>query len=277
MFADASAGFFMLGNILYALYLLAAVYIYTSLIRQIRTRRTTVQPTAEIGLAKNFGFPEVLLAFALITFLLLNVFLAVSRTGRVELNDRDLAANFLFSAVVVLFIAAFLQLRGFDLDSLGGFSRITFLRAISTGVILLFFTYPLIGLIEVVVQAVFGSGSSKQEIVDLFNGSQTLRQRVMIIILAVIVAPVAEEFIFRFFLYGVFKRYLGVAAGILLNAILFAAVHNHLPSFAPLFVLAACLTLAYEWSGSLLVSMTMHSLFNSLQLIVLAFPQLVRQ
>jgi membrane protease YdiL (CAAX protease family) len=275
MFADALAS--GIGTIVYALYVVAAVYIFASLTRQIRARRTLVQPAAEIVPTKIFGFPEALLALALISFLLLNVFFAVARTGRVELNNRDLAANFLFSAVVVFLIAAFLRLRGFDLDSLGGFSRLSFLRAASTGVILLFFTYPLLALIEVIVQSIFGSGSSKQEIIDLFNGSQTLQQRVMIIVLAVVVAPVAEEFIFRFFLYGVFKRYFGVAAGVFLNAILFAAVHNHLPSFAPLFVLAACLTLAYEWSGSLLVSMTMHSLFNSLQLIVLAFPQLVRQ
>jgi membrane protease YdiL (CAAX protease family) len=275
MFADASAS--VLGNILYALYLLVAVCIYAALIRQIHARRILAEPVAEIGSIKIFGLPEALLALTLISLLLLNVLVAMSRTDRMELNSHDLAANFLLSTVVVLFIATFLKLRGFNLDSLGGFSRVSFLRAASTGVILLFFTYPLLGLIEVIVQAIFGSGSSKQEIVDLFNGSQTLQQRIMIIVLAVIVAPVAEEFLFRFFLYGVFKRYLGVAAGLFLNAILFAAVHNHLPSFAPLFVLAACLTLAYEWSGSLLVSMTMHSLFNSLQLIVLAFPQLVRQ
>ena len=45
----------------------------------------------------------------------------------------------------------------------------------------------------------------------------------------------------------------------------------------PLFVLGACLALAYEWSGSILVSMTMHALFNSLTLTALAFPELVQQ
>jgi membrane protease YdiL (CAAX protease family) len=75
----------------------------------------------------------------------------------------------------------------------------------------------------------------------------------------------------------VFKRYFGMAFGVALNALLFAAVHTHLPSFAPLCVLGVCFTLAYEWSGSILVSMTMHALFNGVQLIVLAFPQLVQQ
>jgi len=45
----------------------------------------------------------------------------------------------------------------------------------------------------------------------------------------------------------------------------------------PLFVLGTCFTIAYEWSGSILVAMTMHSLFNSVTLIVLAFPEIIPQ
>jgi membrane protease YdiL (CAAX protease family) len=137
--------------------------------------------------------------------------------------------------------------------------------------------YPLISLTDVITQRLFGSGSSKQNIVELFSGSRTIEQRIMIIVFAVAIAPVVEEFLFRFFLYGVLKRYFGCFLGITLNALLFAAAHTHLPSFAPLFVLGACFTIAYEWSGSILVCMTMHSLFNSLSLTVLAFPEIFPQ
>jgi membrane protease YdiL (CAAX protease family) len=65
--------------------------------------------------------------------------------------------------------------------------------------------------------------------------------------------------------------------GITVSSLLFAAVHAHLPSFAPLFVLGSCFAIAYEWSGSILVSMTMHALFNALTLTALAFPELVQQ
>ena len=117
----------------------------------------------------------------------------------------------------------------------------------------------------------------KQEIIELFNASSTLEQRVLIILLAVTVAPLTEEFFFRFFLYGVLKRYFGRGVGFVASAMLFAAVHAHLPSFAPLFVLGICFTIAYEWSGSLLVSMTMHALFNALALTALAFPEVISQ
>ena len=256
-----------LGNIVFAVYLLAAVYIFFSLFRQIHSRKSTVEPSSA---PKRFDLPEAILAAVLVSFLLFNVYVAITRNVPARLDTGDLIA-------VVLFIAIFLRLRRFDLDLLGGFSKISFVRAASTGVILLFFTYPLLAISESIVQAIFGNGSSKQEIIDLFTSSHTLGQRVIVVILAVIVAPMTEEFIFRLFLYGVFKRYLGVGLALFFNALLFAAVHTHLPSLAPLFVLGACFTLAYEWSGSILVSMTMHALFNGVQLIVLAFPQLVQQ
>ena len=91
------------------------------------------------------------------------------------------------------------------------------------------------------------------------------------------IAPIVEEFVFRFFLYGVVRRYLGRSVGLAANSLLFAAVHAHVPSAAPLFVLGACFTIAYEWSGSILVPMAMHALFNSLTLTFLAFPELFQQ
>jgi uncharacterized protein len=266
-----------LGNIVSVVLLLASIAIYITVVRQVAARRSTVQLGAAGEVSPTaFGWPEAVLAAALISFLMLNTVASLSHSP-VQLSSRDLVANLLFTVVVVLFIAAFLKIRGLDIGSLGGLSKISFLRAVSTGLVLLLAAYPLIALADAAAQHLFGGGSSKQGIVDLFTDSQTLQQRILIIILAVAVAPIAEEFIFRLFLYGVLRRYLGATAGLILNALLFALVHAHLPSFAPLFVLGSCFTLAYEWSGSILVSMTMHSLFNSITLLLLAFPQLFQQ
>jgi membrane protease YdiL (CAAX protease family) len=259
-------------SVLFPLYLLASVYIYVSLVRQISVRRST----SPNGSTRTFGLPEAVLAAALIFLLLLNMSASFSNRS-VQLNARNLLENLLFTVALVLFIAVFLRLRGLDLTSLGGFFRITFLRALSTGTVLILAAYPLISIADAITQRVFGSGSSKQSIVELFSGSRTIEQRMMIIVFAVVIAPMAEEFLFRFFLYGVLKRYFGRFLGVTVNALLFAAAHTHIPSFAPLFVLGSCFTIAYEWSGSFLVSMTMHALFNSLSLTVLAFPELFSQ
>ena len=268
LFAALGAAPNLILNILLPLYFLASIYVYVSLIRQISARRSTSTEQPK----KTFGLPEAILAAALAFLLLLNISASVSNPS-VQVNARNLLENLLFTVSLVLFVAAFLRFRGIDVSSLGGFFRISFLRALSTGTVLILAAYPLISLTDVITQRLFGSGSSKQNIVELFSGSRTIEQRIMIIVFAVAIAPVVEEFLFRFFLYGVLKRYFGRFLGITLNALLFAAAHTHLPSFAPLFVLGACFTIAYEWSGSILVCMTMHSLFNSLSLTVLAFPE----
>ena len=258
-------------GILSLLYVLASLYVYTSLIHQISARRPSgVETNAP---ERTFGMPEAILAALLIVFLSLSIGASVSQPS-IQFTARNLLGNFLLMVLLVLFIVTFLRLRGFDVGSLGGFYRISFLRVLSTGAILLFFAYPLILWSDIITQRIFGGGSSRQNIVEFFSGSRTLQQRIMIIVFAIAVAPVIEEFLFRFFLYNVIKGYLGRLLGITFSALLFAAAHVHFPSFVPLFVLGTCFAIAYEWSGSLLVAMTMHSLFNSLTLTALAFPEI---
>src|SRR6266404_571394 len=236
-----SATFLMaLGSVTSALLLVVGLYIYVSLIRQISGRRSA----ATNGSTRGFGLPEAVLAAGLIFLLLLGALASVSNPT-VRFSGRVLVENLLVTLGIVLIIVAFLRLRGFDLNSLGGFSKTGFLRVLSTGIILLLAAYPLIALADAIAQRLLGSGSSMQSIVELFNGSRTIEQRIIIIVFAVAIAPAAEEFLFRFFLYGVLKRFFG--------------------SF---------FTIAYEWSGSILVSMTMHALFNSVSLTLLAFPEL---
>src|SRR6266550_251166 len=254
------------------LYLLASILLYIVLVWQISAR--TSVPVSEP--TRRFGLPEAILAAALIGFLLLNISSSVSRPAT-QLGTRNLLANLVFTVAIVLFIATFLQLRGFDVGSLAGLFNIGFVRALGTGIILLLAAYPLISLATTLTQSLFGSDSSRQNIVELFSGSRTIEQRIMIIVFAVAIAPVVEEFLFRFFLYGVIRRYFGRFFGITANALLFAAAHTHFPSFVPLFVLGSCFTIAYEWSGSILVAMTMHSLFNSVTLTALAFPEIFSQ
>jgi membrane protease YdiL (CAAX protease family) len=262
----------ILGLLLSALYLVASVYVYISLIYQI-SARTRSAFDADAATKRSFGLPEAVLAALLILFLLLTIGASVSQPS-IQFSARNLLGNFLLTAFVVLFVVTFLQFRGFDVGSLGGFFRLSFIRTLTTGAVLLFFAYPLILVSDTITQRVFGGGSSRQNIVEFFSGSRTIEQRMMIIVFAVAIAPVFEEFLFRFFIYGVLKRYFGRLLGVTFSALLFAAAHAHLPSFAPLFILGSCFAIAYEWSGSILVAMAMHSLFNSLTLTALAFPEI---
>jgi membrane protease YdiL (CAAX protease family) len=260
--------------LLWGVYFIGSLCVYVSLIYQINTRIRSA--SGSDAPARAFGLPEAALASVLIFFFLLTISSTIPDPS-LQFRPRNLLANFLLSAFVVLVIVTLLQFRGFDVGVLAGFFRISFFRTLGTGAILLFFAYPLIGSAEVINQRFFGGGSSKQSIVEFFSASRTIEERIMIIVFAVAIAPIVEEFVFRFFIYGVIKRYVGVFLGVILSALLFAAAHAHFPSLVPLFVLGSCFAIAYEWSGSILVSMTMHSLFNSLTLTALAFPEIISQ
>ena len=65
------------------------------------------------------------------------------------------------------------------------------------------------------------------------------------------------------------KRYFGAVPSGFLSCLLFAAFHTSLTALAGLFVLAVCLNLAYERTGSLLVPIGMHALFNFVSLLFL--------
>ena len=256
-----------LSAVFYALFLVAGVYIYASLIRQIAARA----PNSEPPPLRTFGLPEALLAFFLAFFFLLSISRAPAHDAP-RMEDRQLIASATFTVGLLLALVGFLRLRRFDLDSLAGFSKIGFFRTAITAGIFILAAYPLIVLADVATQRLLrDTPQQRQPIVEMFNVSSTLQQRILIIVLAVSLAPLAEEFIFRFFIYGVMKRYLGRVAAVVASALLFAAVHGHLPSFVPLFVLGSCLAVAYEWSGSILVPMTMHALFNAVTLTTLAF------
>ena len=262
-----------LAAVINALFLVAGIYIYVSLLRQIAARSEVEGAEGH----KTFGLPEAVLAAALATLFALNAAASSAQAGKLVLRTQDLVANGLISVGLFLFITAFLKLRGMNVNLLGGFSKLGFWKMLLTGGILLFAAYPLIFLADLATRRFLGGDSTRQGIVELFNDSQTLEQRVLIIVLAVAVAPMVEEFIFRFFIYGVVKRYLGRSVGLAANSLLFAAVHAHVPSAAPLFVLGSCFTIAYEWSGSILVPMAMHALFNSVTLTALAFPDIFQQ
>lgn len=126
-----------------------------------------------------------------------------------------------------------------------------------------------VALTSVLLAGMGYTDDTPQDIVVFLKENTSVAARWVVAVFAVVVAPMQEEFLFRGYIYGIVRRYAGPPVGIVLNAALFAAIHQHLPSFGGLFVLAVCLTLAYEWTGSLFVPTVMHAIFNSFTVVQL--------
>lgn len=83
--------------------------------------------------------------------------------------------------------------------------------------------------------------------------------------LAVLAAPLCEEFIFRGLLQGGLRRSLPAWQAILVSATVFAIMHPP-ASMLPVFVLGLCTGWAYEKSGALLAPMLVHASYNAAML-----------
>jgi membrane protease YdiL (CAAX protease family) len=110
-----------------------------------------------------------------------------------------------------------------------------------------------------------------QEVIDIFVHTDSVTDRILLTLLAAVIAPVTEELIFRGYLYQVAKRYMGFLASMILVSILFSLIHVSLAASVPLFLLAILLTLSYERTGSIMTPIIMHAIFNSLTISQLWF------
>jgi membrane protease YdiL (CAAX protease family) len=117
-----------------------------------------------------------------------------------------------------------------------------------------------------IVVVLFGE-PDKQQIVDELTSEHSVLVLAAFGVLVCVLAPVCEEIFFRGFMYRVFADRLGVAAAALLSGAIFGLVHlpgSPLVTGLVLFGLGIGFALLRWWTGSLLPSMALHAINNSL-------------
>ena len=78
----------------------------------------------------------------------------------------------------------------------------------------------------------------------------------------VVVAPLAEELLFRGFLFRALSGLIGFPAGLLLSALAFSVVHLDMGVVVPFFLIGIIFAWTYHASGSLWTSVAAHATFN---------------
>ena len=101
-----------------------------------------------------------------------------------------------------------------------------------------------------------------QPIFTLYLSEQRTAVVRVLLLLAVVTGPVAEELFFRGFLYGWLRQRLGVARGLLLSAFLFAILHMDPVAFLPILGLGLLFGWVYERTGSLAAPIAVHVFHN---------------
>jgi membrane protease YdiL (CAAX protease family) len=105
----------------------------------------------------------------------------------------------------------------------------------------------------------------EQQAVQTLRIASSWLDRVVLGVVTILLAPVAEETLFRGILYPAIKQAGFPKLAFWLASIAFAAVHLNVMVFVPLLVLAMFLTVLYEKTDNLLAPITAHAAFNAIE------------
>ncbi len=89
---------------------------------------------------------------------------------------------------------------------------------------------------------------------------------VLVLLFAVVLAPVFEEMVFRVHLYSGLRARMGPAPAAVLSAAAFSLIHLQPVTFAVTFLLGLCLAYLRERTGGRSAPIAMHACYNSIQM-----------
>lgn len=107
-----------------------------------------------------------------------------------------------------------------------------------------------------------GIPTEKQDLLELFRKTHGSGKLTLMIAMAILLAPLTEELTFRAGIFRFLRDRIPWYWAYILPAALFAALHQNLSVFAPLFTLGLFFSLVYRRTGRILVTMIAHGLFN---------------
>ncbi len=173
--------------------------------------------------------------------------------------------------------------------------------ALLGGLLAIFVSFPLVSLCSEVVTVIYERFHLKQadahEVLQMIAGAHLHRIVIICVVTATVVAPLAEEFIFRGMIQTLLSQLFSVAFGsqwlpkttapvpgetspppgigirarwaaVVMTSIAFAAFHGRMEWFAPLFLLSVCFGYVYERTGNLWMTVVAHSMFNTTQILL---------
>lgn len=233
-----------------------------------------------------FGFHELRIALLLIAMLYGLLYVTVERvpvveavpTGEAEEVQEEsvgqqvavIVSGIVFHAFFAgAILAYFGALRGFNLFEMFGLRRVLGMKLLTrslTGFIVGFLFAMVAAIVwNLLLRHGFSEEAELQESVKMLAETKSWLLKATVVFAAVIAAPISEEIIFRGFLYPALKRYSDRFFAAVVTSLIFAVIHFNTASVLPLFALAMVIVVAYELTGSLLVPIGIHAIFNLFQ------------
>mgnify|MGYP000745961699 CR=1 FL=1 len=220
---------------------------------------------------RPLGAGDLAIVSLLFLFILLSIQPAKPDAAAPTLNSSTIISGSLFMLVIAAFLVVVVMVRGISSVEFFGLDRLSPSKTILWGILgcvvavpmailaaalwLTYYIIPTMGAPEV------------QQMVTFYKESALPLDRLAVIVSACIIAPVAEEVIFRGYIYPVVKRYTEPFVAAIIISLVFSVLHHNAAALAPLVVLSLLLVIAYEVTASLWAPIAIHSIFNGFNLI----------
>jgi uncharacterized protein len=191
-----------------------------------------------------------------------------------SLEEGSVPVNFVFYTIsrvgALLLLLNFLRRRSVSLRSIG-FRSFNYKTSAKVILLSVFIFFVLVALAFFVVHLIYPEANLDQE-QDIFFRYATDRHELLLAFISVaLIAPVAEETIFRGFMLPVLKKRFGIVLAILITSLLFGLIHVQLNIVVMTFVLGLLLGWIVYKTSSIWPAILFHSLKNSVAFLLIFY------
>lgn len=167
---------------------------------------------------------------------------------------------FIFNFLLLLLIISVIRFRGKQLFEILGFKKHNLLESFFLGI------GTAIGIwlvFNILYKAIGKSDDYAINIVNDIKGLRNHLDTIIYVLMAVVIAPITEECVYRGMLYSPFRKKYGPIIASIFNALLFAGGHFG-PSIGPFFITGMLFCLLYEKTESIVSCIIAHGVNNLL-------------
>ncbi len=184
-----------------------------------------------------------------------------------DVNLRMMLGTFFIDIIAGAAILYFVLVKYREKLSSLGIAFESFYKNVLSGIAAYIFIMPILILVLIVSMLfldAIGYKPPTQPVFDMFFEEKRRSVIFFLTIFVSILGPIIEEIFFRGFLYSAVKKRFGALLGVLLSGALFSMLHTNIVGFLPIMILGVLMAFLYEITGSLIASVSVHILHNSI-------------
>ncbi|MCX5692921.1 MAG: CPBP family intramembrane metalloprotease [Candidatus Omnitrophica bacterium] len=184
-----------------------------------------------------------------------------------DINLRMMLGTFFIDMIAGVAILYFILMKYREKLSSLGIVLTDFYKNVLSGITAYIFILPIL-IVVLILSVLFldkiGYKAPPQPVFDMFFEEKRSNVILFLTVFVSVLGPIIEEIFFRGFLYSAVKKRFGVLVGVLLSGALFSMLHVNIAGFLPIMILGVLMAYLYEETGSLVTSISVHIVHNSI-------------